>query len=143
MGFGCGGALQPDTTTYVTGQDEVVTVTALQDPVSVADDGGTFVYLKQVYNQADNSLYFPTAYTARFIADLIETEVSFVGSFTKASNVNVGTSVPLTEAGLYTSEADPYADPTLANGMICYYTFAPVTKTVKTVLRTEWDLRIG
>ena len=154
MGYGCGGALQTNPA-FVTGQAELVTVNALQDPVPVSDSGGgQFVYLKQVDNQSlGSSVYFPGDYLTVFVSDIAATEISFAGSTTRVSNVAVGTQVPVSEAGLYLSDASPFytpaaplgyeADPAGANSMAAYFIFSPVIVTTGVVLRSEWELRIG
>ena len=154
MGYGCGGALQTNPA-FVTGQAELVTVNALQDPVPVSDaGGGQFVYLKQVDNQSlGSSVYFPGDYRTVFVSDISGTEISFSGSTTRVSNVNVGTQVPVSEAGLYLSDASPFfspaaplgyeADPAGANSMGAYFIFSPIIVTTGVALRSEWELRVG
>lgn len=152
MGFGCGGALQSNNS-FATGQTELVTVKALQDPVPVSKDGDQRLYLKGVDNQANSSVYFPGDFRTRFVVDIAESELSFAGNFTRISNIEVGTSVPISEAGLYlssanprfTHEADPAdpteADPADANMLVAYNIFDPIHVTPNVVLRVEWELR--
>ena len=152
MGFGCGGALQTDTT-FATGQTELVTVTSLQDPVPISIDGDQRLYLKQVDNQTNSSIYFPGDFRTRFIVDIAESELSFTDNRTRISNANVGTSVPISEAGLYlscanprfTHDADPAspleADPAGPNKLVAYNIFDPIHVTPNVILRVEWELR--
>ena len=152
IGFGCGGALQTDNK-FATGQTELVTVKALQDPVPVSIDGGQRLYLKRVDNQANSSIYFPGDFRTRFIVDIAESELSFAGNATRVSNVEVGTSVPITEAGLYLSSANPRftheanpanpleADPAEPNKLVAYNIFDPIHVTTNVILRVEWELR--
>lgn len=152
IGFGCGGALQTNDD-FATGQTELVTVTSLQDPVPISIDGDQRLYLKQVDNQANSSVYFPGDFRTRFIVDIAESELSFVGNTTRVSNMAVGTSVPITEAGLYlssanarfTHEADPVnpleADPAKPNSLVAYNIFDPIHVTPNVILRIEWELR--
>jgi len=152
MGFGCGGALQTNTL-FATGQTELVTVTALQDPVPLQISGAERFYLKQVDNQSNNSIYFPGDFRTRFIVDISETELSFTGSITRVSNVEVGTSVPISEAGLYLTDANPTftheaapaipgeADPAQPNHLVAYNIFDPIVVTPNVILRVEWELR--
>ena len=152
IGFGCGGALQSNTD-YATGQAELVTVTSLQDPVPIAIDGDQRLYLKQVDNQANSSVYFPGDFRTRFVVDIAESELSFTGNITRVSNKAVGTSVPITEAGLYLSSANPRfthnaspgssleADPAGPNKLVAYNTFDPIHVTPNVILRVEWELR--
>jgi hypothetical protein len=152
IGFGCGGALQHDNQ-FATGQTELVTVTALQDPVPLAEDAGQRLYLKQVDDQANSSIYFPGDFRTRFVVDIAEDELSFPGNKTRVSNVDVGTSVPISEAGLYLSTADPrfnheltpadpeQADPAAPNYLVAYNIFDPITITPNVILRVEWELR--
>lgn len=152
IGFGCGGALQTDNN-FVNNQAELVTVTALEDPTPVSAQGSVFQYLKQVDNQTSSSIYFPGDYRTRFICDILESELSFVGSVTRISNVQVGTAVPVSEVGLYLSSAkvtfdpsqDPaivtQADPAQPNNLVAYNIFEPIVVTPNVLLRVEWELR--
>ncbi|MAP23270.1 MAG: hypothetical protein CL582_20275 [Alteromonadaceae bacterium] len=153
IGFGCGGALQTSGL-FTTGQAELVTVTTLQDPVPIALIGSNLterVYLKSVDKQTNSSIYFPGDFRTRFIVDIIETELSFAGNKTRDSNVDVGTSVPISEAGLYLSDANPTytheesntgeTDPSQENNMVAYNVFSPIAVTPNVVLRVEWELR--
>ena len=152
IGLGCGGALQSDTD-FATGQAELVTVTALQDPIPFSLDNDVGVYLKQVDNQSFSSVYFPGNFRTRFVVDISESELSFAGNTTLVSQQNVGTAVPVTEAGLYLSSATPTykaavgnvpaigVDPSQANHLVAYNIFDPVTVTPNVVVRIEWELR--
>lgn len=152
IGFGCGGALQTSTL-FATGQAELITVTALQDPVPLQIVGSERLYLKQVDNQSNNSIYFPGDFRTRFIADISETELSFAGNVTRVSNVDVGTSVPISEAGLYLTDAKATfthdaatsisgeADPAQPNNLVAYNIFDPIAVTPNVILRVEWELR--
>lgn len=152
IGFGCGGALQSNTD-FATGQTELVTVTSLQDPVPVSIDGDQRLYLKQVDNQTNSSIYFPGDFRTRFIVDIAESELSFTGNVTRISNMAVGTSVPISEAGLYLSSANPRfthnaspanpleADPAGPNKLVAYNIFDPIHVTPNVILRVEWELR--
>jgi len=153
IGFGCGGALQTNSL-FVTGQTELVTVTALQDPVPLHIAlGGERYYLKQVDDQANNSVYFPGDFRTRFIVDVAESELSFTNNTTRVSNVAVGTSVPISEAGLYLTTAKPTfthealpplageADPSQPNQLVAYNIFDPIVVTPNVILRVEWELR--
>ena len=150
IGFGCGGALQTNEQ-FAIGQSELVTVTSLQDPVPIQDlQAGGKLYLKQVSSQAQSSIFFPGDFRTRFIADLAEGELSYQGSVTRVSGQAVNTSVPITEAGLYLTSANPVfdaganstgADPAGPNSMIAYNVFDPIFVTPNVVLRVEWELR--
>ena len=152
IGFGCGGALQTNTL-FATGQTELVTVTALQDPIPIQLIGSERLYLKQVDNQTNNSIYFPGDFRTRFIVDIAETELSFADNVTRVSNVEVGTAVPISEAGLYLTAADATftheavpaiageADPAQPNHLVAYNIFDPITVTPNVILRVEWELR--
>lgn len=152
IGFGCGGALQSNTD-FATGQTELVTVTSIQDPIPVSVDFDQRLYLKQVDNQTNDSVYFPGDFRTRFICDIAEDELSFAGNITRVSNVQVGTSVPITEAGLFLSSANPRftheanpplpdeADPASANYLVAYNIFDPIHITPNVILRVEWEIR--
>lgn len=152
IGFGCGGALQTNTD-FATGQTELVTVTSIQDPIPISVDFDQRLYLKQVDNQTNDSVYFPGDFRTRFICDIAEDELSFAGNVTRVSNVEVGTSVPITEAGLYLSSANPRytheanpplpdeADPAAANYLVAYNIFDPIHITPNVILRVEWEIR--
>jgi len=146
IGLGCGGALQTDAN-LPHAQTELVTVVALEDPVPYSENGAVKTYLKQVDNQLVNSsVYFPGTFRTRFIVDVAETELSFDGNVTAKTGHVVGTSVPVSEAGLYLSSAEPTygnggADPTGPNDLVCYNIFEPIIVTPNVVLRLEWELR--
>jgi hypothetical protein len=152
IGFGCGGALQNDNN-FASGQTELVTVTSIQDPVPISIDFGQALYLKRVDDQKNNSVYFPGDFRTRFIIDIAEDELSFPGNATRVSNVNVDTSVPISEAGLYLSSAHPRfthnanpplpeeADPAAPNYLVAYNIFDPIHITPNVILRVEWELR--
>lgn len=152
IGLGCGGALQTDND-FATGQAELVTVSAVQDPIPFSLDAGIGLYLKQVDNQSFGDVYFPGNFRTRFIVDIAESELSFANNTTLVSQKNVGTSVPITEAGLYLSSASPTykaavgntpeigSDPSEANHLVAYNIFDPVTITPNVVVRIEWELR--
>tara|TARA_B100000886_G_C20362680_1_gene465923 strand:+ start:395 stop:1051 length:657 start_codon:yes stop_codon:yes gene_type:complete len=152
IGFGCGGALQTNAD-FAKGQTELVTVTALQDPVPISIDGDQRLYLKQVDNQTSSSTYFPGDFRTRFIVNIAESEISFTGNKTRVSNRLVGTSVPITEAGLYLSSANPRftheldpasaieSDPAGPNKLVAYNIFDPIHVTPNVILRVEWELR--
>lgn len=150
MGVGVGGALQTDNQ-FANTQSELVTVTALEDPVAFSEDGGgTKTYLKQVDNQAHTSVFFPGNYRTVFIMEILESEVSYAAATTRISNVAVGTSVPMAEAGLYLSDAvatykvagPAGTDPATANSMVAYATFNPFPVTPNGVFRLEWEVRV-
>ncbi len=151
MGFGCGGVLQTGPNFSRT-QSELVTVTALEDPVAITKDGDVETYLKQVRNQIMGDVFFPGNFRTRFICDFVESEIAFPGNTTRTSQVSVGTAVPISEAGLYLSTANPKftpgidpqaneTDPTLPNDLVAYNIFEPITITPNVTLRVEWELR--
>jgi hypothetical protein len=148
IGLGCGGALQTDSA-HPKSQTELVTVEALEDPVPYSLVGLVSTYLKQVDNQlVSSSVYFPGTYRTRFVVDVAETEVSYSGSEARVSGTVVNTSVPVSEAGLYLSSAEPTwdggnsgADPAGANDLVCYNIFEPIIVTPNVILRLEWELR--
>jgi hypothetical protein len=150
MGFGCGGALQTDTR-FLRSQLELVSVTGLQEPVPFSLAAPISTFLKTVENQSMAGLPnadFPAYNRTVFTLDVLETEISYAASQTYPSLVNVGTSVPVSEAGLYLSTAtDTFdmgagGDPTAANELVCYNIFDPIPVNPNTMLRVQWELRV-
>jgi hypothetical protein len=153
VGFGVGGALQSNAA-FLHSQLEIPTVVAIQDPIAYSVVAGTNKrYLKtvnaQVLGDVDD---FPAFNRTVFTLDVLETEISFPGSRSLASNVLVDTLVPVSEAGLYLSSAvptyDPGAplgagnvDPRSDNFMVCYNIFEPIPVTPNTLLRILWEIR--
>ncbi len=139
MGFGVGGKLTSDATQFYGTQDELVTVTAIEDYVNIDVTN----HLKEVYPQTAGSGYLPDDYTITFAVDIPETEISYVGNTSK-SGVVVGTNVPVTEAGLYISGATKTQNPDHADNIIrqvAYALFSPIYVNTNTSLRVEWDFR--
>ena len=137
IGLGVGGALSSDPTTYFGTQEELPGVTAIEDYVQIT---GTR-YLKELHPQTPASSSFPDSYTLVYIADFLSTEVAFAGNTSKSGHV-VGTSVPVTEAGLYLSAAAPTSNLDNATNtarLVAYNIFTPVTVTPNVVLRVEWE----
>jgi hypothetical protein len=152
VGFGCGGALQTDTR-FARRQQELVTVTHLEDPVPFSRSSNVRRYLKELYpQQLGSSLNFPSPYRCCLVSDVLESEISFINNRTRVSNVEVGTLVPISEVGLYLSSALPFfthpspqngseADPATANEMVAYNIFEPIPITPQSGVRVEWELR--
>lgn len=137
MGFGVGGALSAAPYYHV--QEELTTVVAPEDYVKVNSTD----YLKQVYPQTAANLSFPDDYTARYVVDLLETELTFAGNTSKSGTV-VGTSVPLSELALYitgvsVTDTPDHADNT--SRCVCYHTFTPINLTPTVVTRVVWEFR--
>jgi hypothetical protein len=136
VGVGVGGALSASP--YFRAQEETSDVTAIEDYVAVTSG----VYLKQVLPQTAGNAAFPDSYTLRLVANFAESEISFAGNTSKSGNV-VGTSVPVSEAGLYISGAQHDENPDHADNtsrLVAYHIFSPITVTPNTVLRITWDL---
>jgi len=153
VGFGVGGALQTDVQ-FLRTQLEIPTVVALQDPVAFETIAlQNKRYLKTVKNQVlGNPDDFPAFNRTVFTLDVLETEISYPGAVSFASNVAVGTLVPVSEAGLYLSTAGATYDPSVApgpanvnptsdNGLVCYNIFEPIPVTPNTLLRILWEIR--
>ena len=142
IAFGVGGVLSSDPTIYNATQEELVTVTALEDYVKISDAPN--VYMKAVENQTTGSDSIVGSYAIRFITTILESEISFATNVSKSGGLAVGTNVPVSEAGLYLSGADPSIDlDTAPNTTRCvaYNQFDPIAVTPNIVLRTEWELR--
>ena len=152
VGVGVGGALQTDTR-FSRRQAETRLVTHLEDPVPITISGNARTYLKRVYNQSsNNTLFLPSPYRPSFVVDFAEGEIAFVGNTSRTTGVTVDTSVPVSEFGLYLSDAGTVfthpaglideVDPLTANGMIAYNIQEPVIITPECSLRVIWELRV-
>jgi hypothetical protein len=149
VGLGVGGALQ-STPGYAHAQAELAQVTALEDPVCFEKVGSVQTYLKTVKNQTTESTFFPGVGRTVFIYDVPESLVSFETN-TSFGGQTVGTSVPVSEAGLYLSLANttydtnnPLVDqPTAPNRLACYNIFDPIVVTPNVMLRILWEIRVG
>ena len=139
MGFGVGGILQTDAQ-FANTQVEQSEVQWLEDPVPFSDSG-TPVYLKQIEAINSGSRHFPTDYVLRHICKILETEVTFVGATAAISGVVVDTQVPVSEAGLYLSTADPQYTPGSANDLIAYANFDPIPFRPGLVGEAVWEFR--
>lgn len=139
MGFGVGGILQTDPQ-FANTQVEQSAVQWVEDPVPFVNPG-TPQYLKQIESISDGSRHFPTDFILRHICKVLETEITFTGATTGVSGVVVNTQVPVSEAGLYLSTADPNYTPGTANEMICYANFDPVDFRPGLVGEAVWEFR--
>lgn len=141
IGLGCGGILQTGAGFFAS-QSALVTVVGLEDPVAYTGVGAGATFLKTADAQAQNPIYFPTSRRVRFIVDVLETEMSYVGNKAYKSQVGVETVVPISEAGLYLSSANTTGqDPTLENALVAYDVFSPMPVTPNNRIRVEWELR--
>ena len=93
--------------------------------------------MKQVRPQDDDTdtETFPTDFSIRFRAIMEYDDVSFA-----AQLYSLGTDVPISEAGLFTSEATPDDEPD-GRGMIAYNIFTPISVTPNFYLELAWELR--
>ena len=87
----------------------------------------------------------PDAYTARFRAVFSEGEIAYPGSH-DYSTTEYGTVVPVAEAALLTSQANPAAAPVgtslvAVSGMVAYNIFTTLQVTPNFSLELAWDLR--
>jgi hypothetical protein len=122
---------------------EVVTVERLERPVLVTTIPST-QYLKQVLPQNDlsDTDAFPSDYAIRYRAIFGPDDISF------ADQPDYTYAVPVSEVGLFTSEASISDDPESADGdtakvgLIAYNTFNTLTKTPKFSLEIVWELRV-
>ncbi len=133
IGLGVGGVLQSITPPGKGAQIEEGPIVTLESPVLVYDD----VWLQQVLPQDDISdeEIYPTDYSIRFRAVYDLTEVSFANQV-----MDLGTDVPISEIGLFTSEADRGIPPD-GDGLIAYNIFKPISKSPNFVLEIAWELR--
>lgn len=155
VGFGCGGYLQNTAglSQLLHTQTELASVVALEEPVALSYTGQTGTFLRSCQAQTlNNTDDFPGAGRIVFRAWVNESELSFTvpyANYALRSNTQLGTEVPVSEAGLYLSNAGPTydtgshagADPRLANQLVCYNVFDPVIVTPNVMLLLEWELR--
>jgi hypothetical protein len=139
VGLGIGGSRQTITPPGVGAQVEEVSIIQLEHPVKVSSTR----WLKQILPQPDfgDTLIFPNAYTIRFRSIFDYNDVSFPSQVE-----SYGTNVPVSEIGLYTSEAPSAGTisstiPPGSTGFIAYNIFAPISKTPNFVLEISWELR--
>lgn len=148
IGFGCGGALQTDVR-FLRSQLELVSVIGLEEPVPFSLTPPDSTFLKAVDAQVfvPGNDDFPAYNRTVFTLQVLETEISFAASVTEPSLVAVGTSVPVSEAGLYLNTATAVfdlgagEDPRAANDMVCYNIFDPIPVNGNTLLLVTWELR--
>jgi hypothetical protein len=144
MGFGVGGSLGQ--TGFFNSQEELVTVTTLEDYVKITDSNPVAPatrYLVQVLPQVAANKSFPTNYSIRFTAVLSESLISYEGNISR-SGTGVGTNVPISEAGLYISTADPGLAPDVGvnpTSLVAYNIFSPISVTPNITLRVDWEFR--
>jgi len=133
IGLGVGGALQTLTPPGPGAQIEEGNVTTLESPV-LASAG---IWLQEVLPQSDiaDGEIYPTSYSIRFRGVFNLSDVSFAGQ-----TLDLGTDVPISEIGLFTSEAVRGSAPD-GVGMIAYNIFKPISKTPNFILEIAWELR--
>ena len=155
VGFGCGGYLQntPGLALLQHTQTELASVISLEEPVALSYSGQLGTFLRSCQAQTlGNTDDFPGPGRIVFRAMVAESELSFTdpyANYALRSSTQLGTEVPVSEAGLYLSSAVPTyntgshagADPRLANHMVCYNVFDPVIVTPNVMLMLEWELR--
>jgi len=141
IAYGVGGTMQGVTPPGVGTFTEVVTRYGLESPVEYVRNGATIFYLAQVVGQdLTDTAYAPNNFTIRFRRVAVETDISY------ALQPTYGTSVPLSEIGLFTSAANSiiHTSPVEgagAIGMVAYNTFATITKTPLFQLEVVWEWR--
>lgn len=122
--------------------DSDPTVTGLEWPVVIREPTpGVADY----YDDVAAPAVFPDTGIVRLTAVLGYDEVSYIGS------LGSFTSVPISEVGLFTESVTAQTvvpwnathAPAGERFMVAYHTFAPLTKTNKFVLQTDWELRIS
>lgn len=119
-------------------QPEVADIPSLVEPITYR----TGLYLAPL----DTPATFPTSGTSS-----TRTSVQFAREF-GTNELSLGTSVILTEAGLFT-DGEPTADWDLSaivlsdaafdRAPVAYKTFEPITKTTQFTLRLVWEIRIA
>lgn len=160
VGVGTGGYLQSVTPPGPGGYTELPTIKGMERPVTIRDTasgvpGETFEYLGQVNVQdASSELDFPAPTgTIVYRRVFAENEISFV-SATNGASVDYdgtawGTSVPISEVGLFTSEASPFTFPHTAEyasgnvrGFVAYGIFEPIVKTPLVTMEVIWEITL-
>ena len=158
IGVGTGGYLQSITPPGAGGYTEIPSIKGMERPVTIRDSGvagKTFERMGQVaFQSAASSLDFPPGGgTIVFRRVFEESEISFV-SPTNGPSVDYdgtvwGTSVPISEVGLFTSEASPFTFPHTAEyaggnvpGFVAYGIFAPLVKTPLLTLEVIWEITL-
>lgn len=159
IGVGTGGYLQSITPPGAGGYTELPSIKGMERPVSVRDTasgvaGTTFEYMGQVAVQNASSLTdFPEVGTIVYRRVFSESEISFVsptnGPSVDYDGTSWGTSVPISEVGLFSSEANPFTFPHTAEyaggnvpGFIAYGIFAPLVKTPLLTLEVIWEITL-
>jgi hypothetical protein len=125
-------------------QIEDATVTGLENPYLIAGANDWMKQVLPISNPSDPNL-LPDEYTVRHRIVLSETEVSYPGSH-DSLNVQYDTQVPISEALLLTSAADPFVPPVGGGvipvaGAVAYNIFPSIPKTTNFVLELAWELR--
>ena len=140
VGVGVGGTLQNITPPGPGSQAETASVPKVERSLQV-NPGLPVQWYKQVLPSPDptDPAQFPTAYSSRIRGIFGYDDVSFPGC-KDALDVVYGTDVPISEVGLYTSQAALTTIPGAA-GLIAYHTFRPISKTPNFVLELAWDLK--
>jgi hypothetical protein len=119
-------------------QPEVADIASLVDPITYRSG----LYLAPLESPAT----FPASGTSG-----TRTSVQFVREFSTAE-LSLGTSVVLTEAGLFTDGEPEYdwslsdivvSDAAFDRAPVAYKTFEPITKTTQFTLRLVWEIRIA
>ena len=138
-------------------QSEITSVAGLENPVTVKDStipAKTFEWMGEVDVQgvpANAALDFPEDGTIVFRRLFAEDEISYLNGAGTASRDYLGniygTSVPITEVGLFTSAADPFLAPHIDSysgndvpGIIAYGINEPLIKTPSVSLEVVWEI---
>jgi hypothetical protein len=136
----------------------VVTREGLERPYTVTGSDGdtpsTAVWLRQITGFTDMTItgLIPDPYTARCRAQFIEGDISYVGSHDSDGSPGTdytsgGTVVPISEALLLTSEANPVICP-IEDGLLpvpgsaAYDPFVNLNKTTENALEIVWDFML-
>lgn len=153
IGVGTGGYLQTAAIPGQGGYTEIPTINGVENPVWIRESSVVVgpEWMGEVLSQdTSDPLDFPETGTIVFRRLFAETEISFIdsgGNPCQDYQGNLyGTTVPVTEVALFTSEADPFSAPHVnvfggdVPGLQAYGLINPIYKTPLVALEVIWEI---